>query len=102
MSSKERGAAILDTAPIIHGKRGFAALVKLSNVWTRKKCRTCDERSPSWLFRGYKQAVEEQQFVRYESSSSDECLVTVAVQYRIAAERNKQEGDAKMDAELAG
>ena len=79
---------------------------KTSNVWTRKKCRTCDEIVPSWLFRSRKQTVEERLIVRYESSSSDESLETLAVLFRIAAERNRRErrgaNIAKLEAELTG
>ena len=87
-------------------RSGFEVCVKhLSNVWTRKKCRTCDERIPSWLFGFHKQVSEEQQFVRYESSSSDESIFTVATQYRIAAERDRRQKEledlvAKLEAEL--
>ena len=41
--------------------------MKTSNVWTRKECRTCDERIPSWLFRWLKQEAEEPQYVRYDT-----------------------------------
>ena len=64
-----------------------------------------NERIPSWLFRFHKQRLEEQQLVRYDSSSSEESISTVAVQYRIAAERDRKEKEleatvASLEAEL--
>ena len=45
------------------------------------------------------QASEGQQIVRYESSSSDESVGTVAVQYRIPAERDRKQ--TEMEAMIA-
>ena len=49
------------------------------------------KRVPFWLFRFHKQASEEHETVRYESSSSEESMGTVAVQCRIAAELDRKQ-----------
>ena len=84
VTGKERYTTMLDKA-LCH------KVCKTSNVWTRRKCSTCDERTPSWLFRFHKHASEEQQIVRYESSSSDDSVGEVSVHYRIAAERDRRQ-----------
>ena len=59
---------MMNRAPVINGnKEWFCSVCKTFNVWTWKKCRTCDERIPSCFFRFRTQASEEQQMVCYES-----------------------------------
>ena len=70
----------------VSGKDGYTitlppmvySVCKTSNVRTKEKCRTCDERIPSWLLWFQKQASAEQQSMRYESSLSDESMDTVS------------------------
>ena len=86
-------------------KECYLSVCKTSNVWTRKRCRTDGGRILSWLFGCHKQASEEEQVVRCESSSSDERMRPVAVQHRIPAERDRrhkemEETIAKIETEL--
>ena len=86
---------------------GFCSTCQSSNVWTWKQCRTQDERTPWWLFCWHKKAMEEQQCVRYDSSSSGQSLSIVVVQYRVAAERCMREKEleeniAQVGAKIAG
>ena len=91
---------LLDKAPVINGeKEWYCGVCKTSNVWTRKRCTACDERIPSWVFRFHWQSSEEQQVVRYESSSGNESMSTVAMQHRIAAERDRKQKE--MEAPIA-
>ena len=92
VSGKERDTAVLDKAPPINGKGVvFCFMCKTSNVWTKKKCIIGHERIPSWFFRFHGQASEEQRYVRYESSSSDESIGIVFTHDRIVAERDRKQ-----------
>ena len=107
MSGKQF-SAILDKAPIINGQKEwfFATRANHRTSGPRRKCRTCAERTPSWLFR-HKHAMKEQPYVRYDSSSSDESPSTAALQYQVAVERCRREKElegniAPLEAKILG
>ena len=90
-SGQEWHTTTLDKAPVLNEKNWFCSPCETSHVWTRKKCRSCDEGIPTWLFRFHQQASEEQQCVRHESSAIHESIGTMATENRIAAQRDRKQ-----------
>ena len=76
VSTKKRYTTNLDQAPVTNWKEGVV-LRCLQNI----KCCTGS----------VKHAADDHPIVRYESSSSDESMGTVAMQFRIAAERDRRQ-----------